>query len=143
MAITLTEATEMTGKSKSTLTRAIISGKLTATRSEDGKTYQVDESELARVYPLVSVNHGSPDDSPSVNQPESVPAAAQIELVQDQIDEIKRIHRREVERMEAQIDDLRQDRDDWKTQASNQTLLLKHEQERHQEVPRKKLFGVF
>ena len=142
MAITLTEATEMTGKSKSTLTRAIVSGKLAATRSEDGKTYQVDESELARVYPLVSVNHDSPDDSPSVNQSESVPAA-QVELVQDQIDEIKRLHRREVERMESQIDDLRQDRDDWKTQASNQTLLLKHEQERHQEAPRKKLFGVF
>ena len=139
MTITLTEATEKTGKSKSTLTRAINSGKLSATRSDDGKTYQVEESELARVFPLTNVNH----DSPSVNQPESVPASAQLELVQDQIEEIKRIHRREVERMEAQIDDLRQDRDDWKTQASNQTLLLKHEQERHQEAPRKKLFGVF
>ena len=126
MTITLTEATEKTGKSKSTLTRAINSGKLSATRSDDGKTYQVEESELARVFPLTNVNHDSPDDSPSVNQPESVPASAQLELVQDQIEEIKRIHRREVERMEAQIDDLRQDRDDWKTQASNQTLLLKH-----------------
>ena len=48
MAITLTEAVDLTGKSKSTLTRAITSGKLSANRSEDGKTYEVDEAELAR-----------------------------------------------------------------------------------------------
>ena len=59
-----------------------------------------------------------------------------------QIDEIKQMHRREVDRMESQIDDLKQERDDWKTQASNQTLLLRHEQERQVEPP-KRFFGLF
>jgi len=143
MSITLTEAVEITGKSKSTLTRAITSGKLSATRSEDGKTYEVDQSELARVFPLVTANHGSPDDSPQMTNIESLSAGVELELVQAQIAEIKQMHRREVDRMEAQIEDLKQEREDWKTQASNQTLLLKHEQERQVEPPQKKFLGIF
>jgi hypothetical protein len=142
MSITLTEAVKITGKSKSTLTRAIASGKLSASRSEDEKTYMVDESELARVFPFVSANHGSPDDSPPVTSPESLSAELELELVKTQIAEIKQMHRREVDRMESQIDDLKQERDDWKTQASNQTLLLRHEQERQVEPP-KRFFGIF
>ena len=142
MSITLTEAVELTGKSKSTLTRAITSGKLSAKRSEDGKTYEVDQSELARVFPLVSVSHDSPDGSPTVITPESATAEVELELVRAQIDEIKQMHRREMDRMEAQIEDLKQEREDWKTQASNQTLLLKHEQERQVEPP-KKFLGIF
>ena len=142
MSITLTEAVKITGKSKSTLTRAIASGKLSASRSEDEKTYMVDESELARVFPFVSVNHGSPDGSPPVTNPESLPVELELALVKTQIAEIKQMHRREVDRMESQIDDLKQERDDWKTQASNQTLLLRHEQERQVEPP-KRFFGIF
>ena len=138
MSITLTEAVKITGKSKSTLTRAIASGKLSASRSEDEKTYMVDESELARVFPFVSANHGSPP----VTSPESLPAELELALVKTQIAEIKQMHRREVDRMESQIDDLKQERDDWKTQASNQTLLLRHEQER-QVKPPKRFFGIF
>ena len=143
MSITLTEAVELTGKSKSTLNRAITSGKLSAKRSEDGKTYEVDQSELARVFPFVSANHDSPGGAPSVTTPEAATADVELELVRAQIDEIKQMHRREVERMEAQIEDLRQEREDWKTQASNQTLLLKHEQERQAEPPQKKFLGIF
>ena len=144
MAITLTEAVDLTGKSKSTLTRAITSGKLSANRSEDGKTYEVDEAELARVFPLTTPNH----DSPPVNQTDSpvtstaeIAASAKLELVESQLADLKQMHRREIDRMSDQIDDLKQDRDDWKTQASNQTLLLKHEQER--EAPRRKILGIF
>ena len=142
MPITLTEASQITGKSKSTLNRAITSGKLSASRSDDEKTYMVDESELARVFPFVSARHGSPDGSPPVTSPESLPAEQELALVKAQIDEIKQMHRREVDRMESKIDDLKQERDDWKTQASNQTLLLRHEQERQVEPP-KRFFGIF
>jgi hypothetical protein len=51
MELTLSAAALATGRGKSTLLRAVKSGKLSARRSDDG-TYLVDASELARVYPV-------------------------------------------------------------------------------------------
>lgn len=50
MEFSLNGAAEATGKGKSTLHRAIKSGKLSATRQPDG-TYSIDASELFRVFP--------------------------------------------------------------------------------------------
>src|SRR5215212_8730622 len=47
--ISLREAAEQTGLSKSTLFRAIRAGRLSATRTEDGQ-FLIDPSELFRVY---------------------------------------------------------------------------------------------
>jgi len=52
MMLTLTDAAEQTGKSKSTLNRAIKSGKLSASKNEYGD-YRVDAAELFRVYKKV------------------------------------------------------------------------------------------
>lgn len=60
--LTLTEATEQTGKSKSTLVRAIKSGKLSAQRNEHGD-YRVEPSELFRVYKSVT-HHDEPSSEP-------------------------------------------------------------------------------
>ena len=49
-AFTLAQAIAATGKSRSTLIRAIRTGKLSATRDEAG-TYLVEPSELHRVFP--------------------------------------------------------------------------------------------
>lgn len=60
MILTLRQAAELTGKSKSTLTRAIKSGRLSASRNAEGM-YAIDPAELARVYPSVTrhdVPHG-------------------------------------------------------------------------------------
>lgn len=51
MQFTLQSAADATGKAKSTIQRAIKSGKLSATRKEDG-SYSIDAAELTRVYPL-------------------------------------------------------------------------------------------
>lgn len=48
MKISIGQAAEQTGKSKSTILRAIKSGLVSAER--DGKTYLIDRSEMARVY---------------------------------------------------------------------------------------------
>lgn len=50
---TLTEAATMTAVSRSTINRAVKSGKMSAHRDEAGVT-RVDASELARVFPLES-----------------------------------------------------------------------------------------
>ncbi len=51
MELSLSAAARTTGKGKSTLHRAIKTGKLSARRSEDG-SYLIDTSELARVFQL-------------------------------------------------------------------------------------------
>lgn len=50
MALSLIQSADLTGRSKSTIHRAIKTGKLSATRNEDG-SYSIDPSELFRVYP--------------------------------------------------------------------------------------------
>lgn len=47
--LSLGEAARLTGKSKSTLTRAIKSGRLSARRRDDG-SYAIDPAELSRAY---------------------------------------------------------------------------------------------
>jgi septal ring factor EnvC (AmiA/AmiB activator) len=51
MELTLSDAARRTGKGKSTLLRAVKSGKLSARRTEDG-TFMVDASELFRAFAL-------------------------------------------------------------------------------------------
>ena len=53
MGLTLGAAARATGKTKTTLARAIKTGKLSATRL-DGGGYLIDPAELARVYPDTS-----------------------------------------------------------------------------------------
>ena len=48
--MTLAEASRETGKSKSTLWRAIKAGRLSATRGDNGE-FQIDPAELARAFP--------------------------------------------------------------------------------------------
>lgn len=47
--LSLSQSAKLTGKSKSTINRAIKTGKLSATRHEDG-TYSIDPAELARAF---------------------------------------------------------------------------------------------
>ena len=80
--LSLTEASEQTGKSKSTLNRAIKSGKLSAQRNEHGD-YRVDPSELFRVFD--PVNHDAPNDSPQDN---SGMVADLLDMVKDKDTEL-------------------------------------------------------
>jgi hypothetical protein len=69
MEYTLTKAAEATGKGKSTIHRAIKSGKLSAKRHDDG-SYSIDASELHRVFPRNTQEHLPRDDKkPSVEPP--------------------------------------------------------------------------
>ena len=64
-AMSLREAATATGTAKSTILRAVKSGRISATRTENGG-YEIDPSELARVYgPL----------RPAPLDPRKIPAA--------------------------------------------------------------------
>lgn len=56
--LTLSQAAKLTRKSKSTLNRAIKSGRLSAVRNEDG-TFSIDPSELMRVFPETAPERNS------------------------------------------------------------------------------------
>ncbi|HEX3410324.1 MAG TPA: hypothetical protein VHT00_01285 [Stellaceae bacterium] len=57
MSYTLGQAARAAARSKTTLNRAIKTGKLSAMRSDDG-SYAIDPAELQRVYPLTGAGNG-------------------------------------------------------------------------------------
>lgn len=75
MEYTLTEAAQATALSRPTIFRAIKTGRLSARREAD-KSYRIDASELARVFPLVSVN------KPDVTARHDKKQAEQTEMAQ-------------------------------------------------------------
>ena len=80
MALSLSTAAKETGVSKSTLSRAIKSGRLSAERSHDG-SYRIEPAELFRVYPRVMAQPPSDarHDAPR-NSLEQAPATPSPEL---------------------------------------------------------------
>lgn len=60
MTLTLRQAAEKCGKSRSTIHRALQSGKLSGHRDDDG-TWSIDPSELARVFPWDEPDHAQRD----------------------------------------------------------------------------------
>lgn len=105
--LSLSQAAKATGKSKSTINRAIKSGKISATRHEDG-SYSIDRSELARVF-----RSGTPSGS------EWVSAAPLTEPTRTATLEAENAAlRAALEREREALDDLRADRDIWRQQAT-------------------------
>lgn len=60
--VSLAQAATLTGKSKSTLTRAIKSGRMSAVRRDDG-TFGLDPAEVLRAYPDAARNASSAMDT--------------------------------------------------------------------------------
>jgi hypothetical protein len=77
--LTLGQAAKATGKAKVTLARAIKSGRISASRSEDG-SYAIDPAELARVYRLTSERASDMERSVTLNGPVSEPGSSPGEV---------------------------------------------------------------
>ena len=105
MQLSLSAAAKEVNRSKSTLSRAIKEGRLSATRCEDG-SYQIDPAELYRVFP-------APVPQPTTSnatQPESEldgTLRIQLEMAERERDREREERSREREQMQATIDDLR------------------------------------
>ena len=113
--LSLRQAAEMAGRSKSTISNALKSGKLSYIE-KTASGYKIDPAELDRVYPnpSKSVQEGH-------NRTPSEPLNFLVLKVQleakDQL----------LEELQSEAKDLRQQRDDWKAQATAQTRLLEHQ----------------
>lgn len=108
MRYTLGQAAKATGKSKTTIQRAVKNGLISAEKGPNGE-YQIDPAELHRIFPLknsetVSRNSFWNDTGPPGNTAE---LAARIKGLEDLL-----AREREV------LEQVRADRDAWKQQAT-------------------------
>ena len=106
MPYSLAEAARATGTNKTTILRAIKSGKVSGSKDEHGN-WLVEPAELHRVYPLVGQRNDARNGS---MQRDATPPAAAFEA---QIATL----RDTAELLRAQLDDVRTDRDHWRDQA--------------------------
>lgn len=102
--LSLSQAAKTAGKSKSTINRAIKSGKLSATRHDDG-TYTIAASELFRVFPTGTLEGSGWSDAHPPPEPDA--AAIRIEALEAALQREREVNA-----------DLMADRDHWRQQAT-------------------------
>jgi len=105
---TLGTASKATGKSKTTIQRAISKGLISADKSDNGG-YSIDPSELHRVFPMLhgeTVSETAPVDT-TRPQDETPVLKAKIQALEEML-----------ARERDALDEVRVDRDAWKQQAT-------------------------
>lgn len=117
MRYTLGTAAKATGKSKTTIQRAIAKGQVSAEKLAGGG-YSIDPAELHRVFPMITSDTVSQDPKVDTTRPYD----GTLEL-RAKIDGLEAMLAREREA----LDEARADRDAWKQQA---TALLTSPQKR-------------
>lgn len=106
--LSLSQAAKLTGKSKSTINRAIKTGKLSGTRHEDG-TYSIDPAELARAFDVEPLEGSKRRDA----DPDGTRLLERITALEAMLNREREISA-----------DLKEDRDRWRQQAT--ALLIDH-----------------
>ena len=113
MPYSLQSAATACGVNRSTILRAIKSGRISATKDEAG-AWVLEPVEVHRVYTLVAVNG---------QLPVSVPDRAPLDSATDvQIEELRAIIVRMGQEHERALGDLQRDRDEWREQAKRLAL---------------------
>jgi excisionase family DNA binding protein len=121
--LSLREAAQLAKTSKSTILRAIQSGRLSATRTDDGG-YSIDPAELCRVYPP------RPDaPEPSADQGagqgatgSAAEAATELRIRNAQLEAGFNALKAILEAEKKHLEEIREDRDRWAAQAERLAL---------------------
>ena len=127
MKYTLNKAAKLSGRAKSTISKAIKDGRLSAGKNRSGG-YEIDASELFRVFPLPVENQVPGPQENTLSSSESRVLEVELEA-----------ERKMRERLEAEIDDLKAQRDKWQDQA--QRLLLTNQNQTGAHGGKRSLFG--
>ena len=114
MNYTLSDAAKATGKSKTTIHRAIKSGTISVTRLDNG-AYSIEPAELHRVFPA---DKGARNVGRSV-QSDMEQSNGYVETLRNRLEMVEKERERERDQLQEVITDLRQDRDKWRQQASS------------------------
>ncbi len=110
--LSLGQAAKQTGTAKSTIHRAIKSGRLSA--QKEGNSYNIDPAELFRVFPVKRSATGGEEQlaTPKEN------SVVQIEL---------EVLRERTTQLEKQLADAHSQRDQWQEQATRAQVLLEYQ----------------
>ena len=123
-------AADLTGKSKSTVQRAMNSGKLSFEMDANGRRL-IDVSELERVFGLAPQSNAASSEAPDSVESELKRAAEMIEMerlkarvkaLEDQLDLTRE-----------QLDDTRAQRDQWQKQAQQVLITSQYSQQQAEE----------
>ena len=117
--LTLGQAAKSAGKTKPTILNAIKKGRISA-KKNDAREWQIDPAELHRVYPPVSSNSSKEDETLRCETPSN---ANDNKVLADKL----KVAEERISALEADKEDLRQDRDEWRRQA---TALLTDQREK-------------
>jgi hypothetical protein len=146
---TLGQAAKECQVSKSTLSRWIKKGRISAEPQEDG-SFLIDASELNRIKELqeqaVARNSSGNSSMQRMEPPhETSVLQVEIEMLRERLNEKDATIRELRQDKERAIKDLQKERDEWREQAKRQTLLLTQVQQEQPAQPRsfwKRLAGA-
>jgi len=110
MKYTAGTAAKAVGKTKSTITKAIASGKLSAIKNSSG-AWEIDASELFRVYTPIALE---------TVEIERMETPKETPINNSGLE-------REVELLREMLDETKADRDSWKLQAQKVTALIENQ----------------
>ena len=119
MSYTLGEAAIACGKSKSTLSKAIKNGKISAKKNENG-AFEIEPSELHRLYPpaplAIEENTSESVDIKKKETPDSTPKnTSNIEVLEAKL----QMANERIEELKADKEKLEVDKEQWRQQATN------------------------
>lgn len=129
-----TRAAQLTGKSKSTIQRAMDAGKLSFEKDANNRRV-IDVSELERVYGLAQPEQEQQQNAESQAQVGALDVESiiemeryklKVEVLEDQLDAIR-----------TQLDDMRGQRDEWQKQAQQVLITSQYSQKQAEELKEK------
>lgn len=115
MKLSMGQAAKEAGVSKTSISRAINSGRLSADKV-DGTGYQIDPSELFRVFPRNRNTHPQMERTVTTKGTPEPTAGNPLEMMRLEME--NKALKREIDLLKEQVVDLRKERDDWKGQAA-------------------------
>jgi hypothetical protein len=114
MSYTLAQAATAAGVYKSTVLRAIKAGKVSGNRDEHGQ-WHIEPAQLHRVYPPIAT-------ATSGNGAMQRDATADASVALAEANQRATLAEQRVVNLREQLDDVRRDRDEWRTQAQRLAL---------------------
>ena len=123
MYLSLGQAAKETGKSKSVISNALKSGRISGSKNDKGE-WQIDPSELFRVFSKKNTLNSSEERNRTAENP------LQNSLLEQEVNHLRELLDRERRSSQTIIDDLREDRNRWRIQAEQATRLLTDQREK-------------
>jgi chromosome segregation ATPase len=126
--ITLAEAAKETGLTKPAIFKSIQKGRLSASKDERGQ-WLIDPAELFRVYPPATKKETAETQTGSL---ELLLKLKEMEAKLEVTEKRLLDKESEIQNFRVQVDDLRSERERWRTQAEQITRLLTDQREKEQ-----------